>query len=88
MLVLKERNAAGKRSGFKSIGLILAVILAADEWAPERVGHFGAEILTEEDCTEVRCRDFGAFFFLLSLLVALHPVVIVMQPYTQAYHHN
>ena len=61
VLVLTACNAAGKRNGFKSIGLLLAVILTADEWAPERVGHFGAENLTEEDCTEVRCRDFGAF---------------------------
>jgi long-chain acyl-CoA synthetase len=54
-LVLKECNAEGKRSGFKSIELLQAVVLTTDEWTPERVGSYGAENLTEEDCTEVQC---------------------------------
>ncbi|KAH8988981.1 long-chain-fatty-acid-CoA-ligase [Lactarius hatsudake] len=34
-LVLKECNAAGKKSGFKSIEMLQAVVLTADEWTPE-----------------------------------------------------
>ncbi|EPQ56009.1 long-chain-fatty-acid-CoA-ligase [Gloeophyllum trabeum ATCC 11539] len=34
-LVLKECNAAGKKSGFKSLEMLQAVILTPDEWTPE-----------------------------------------------------
>jgi long-chain acyl-CoA synthetase len=34
-LVLKECNATGKKSGFKSIEMLQAVVLTADEWTPE-----------------------------------------------------
>ena len=34
-LVLKECNAAGKRSGFKSIEFLQSVVLTADEWTTE-----------------------------------------------------
>ncbi len=34
-LVLRECNAAGKKSGFKGIEMLQAVILTADEWTPE-----------------------------------------------------
>jgi long-chain acyl-CoA synthetase len=33
--VLKECNATGKKSGFKSIEMLQAVVLTADEWTPE-----------------------------------------------------
>jgi len=34
-LVLKECNATGKKSGFKGIEMLQAVVLTADEWTPE-----------------------------------------------------
>ena len=34
-LVLRECNAAGKKSGFKGIEMLQAVVLTADEWTPE-----------------------------------------------------
>ena len=34
-LVLKECNAVGKKSGFKGIEMLQAVVLTADEWTPE-----------------------------------------------------
>jgi long-chain acyl-CoA synthetase len=34
-LVLKECNAIGRKNGFKSIEILQAVILAAEEWTPE-----------------------------------------------------
>jgi long-chain acyl-CoA synthetase len=34
-LVLKECNVAGKKSGFKGIEMLQAVVLTADEWTPE-----------------------------------------------------
>jgi len=34
-LVLKECNAAGKKSGFKGIEMLQGVVLTADEWTPE-----------------------------------------------------
>lgn len=34
-LVLKECNAIGKKSGFKTMELLQAVILTPDEWTPE-----------------------------------------------------
>jgi long-chain acyl-CoA synthetase len=34
-LVLRECNAAGKKSGFKSIEMLQAVVLTPDEWTPE-----------------------------------------------------
>jgi len=34
-LVLKECNAVGKKNGFKSIEILQAVVLTADEWTPE-----------------------------------------------------
>lgn len=34
-LVLRECNAVGKRSGFKSIEILQAVVLTPDEWTPE-----------------------------------------------------
>ncbi|KAI0296977.1 long-chain-fatty-acid-CoA-ligase [Multifurca ochricompacta] len=34
-LVLKDCNAAGKKSGFKGIEMLQAVVLTADEWTPE-----------------------------------------------------
>ncbi|KAF8584406.1 acetyl-CoA synthetase-like protein [Ramaria rubella] len=33
-LILRECNAAGKKSGFKSIEILQAVVLTADEWTP------------------------------------------------------
>ena len=35
VLVLKECNAVGKKSGFKSIEMLQAVVLTADEWTLE-----------------------------------------------------
>jgi long-subunit acyl-CoA synthetase (AMP-forming) len=34
-LVLKECNAVGKKSGFKPMEMLQAVILASEEWTPE-----------------------------------------------------
>ncbi|KAI0252289.1 long-chain-fatty-acid-CoA-ligase [Lactifluus subvellereus] len=34
-LVLKECNAAGKKSGFKGMEMLQAVVLTTDEWTPE-----------------------------------------------------
>jgi long-chain acyl-CoA synthetase len=34
-LVLKECNAAGKKSNFKQMELLEAVILSEEEWTPE-----------------------------------------------------
>ena len=34
-LVLKECNAAGKKSGFKGIEMLQGVVLTTDEWTPE-----------------------------------------------------
>jgi long-chain acyl-CoA synthetase len=34
-LILKECNAAGKKSGFKGIEMLQAVVLTTDEWTPE-----------------------------------------------------
>lgn len=34
-LVLKECNAVGKKSGFKSIEILEAVVLTPEEWTPE-----------------------------------------------------
>ncbi|KAH9972045.1 hypothetical protein BGW80DRAFT_1173672, partial [Lactifluus volemus] len=34
-LILKECNAAGKKSGFKNIEMLQAVVLTPDEWTPE-----------------------------------------------------
>ena len=34
-LVLKECNATGKKSGFKGIEMLQAVVLTADEWTTE-----------------------------------------------------
>jgi long-chain acyl-CoA synthetase len=34
-LLLKECNAAGKKSGFKSIEVLQAVVLTPDEWTPQ-----------------------------------------------------
>lgn len=34
-LVLKECNAAGKKSGFKGIEMLQGVVLTPDEWTPE-----------------------------------------------------
>ena len=34
-LLLKECNAAGKRSGFKSIEILQGVVLTPDEWTPQ-----------------------------------------------------
>lgn len=34
-LVLRECNAVGKKSGFKSIEILQAVVLTPDEWTPE-----------------------------------------------------
>lgn len=34
-LVLRECNVVGKKSGFKSIEMLQAVVLTADEWTPE-----------------------------------------------------
>lgn len=33
--MLKECNATGKKSGFKGIEMLQAVVLTADEWTPE-----------------------------------------------------
>jgi long-chain acyl-CoA synthetase len=34
-LLLRECNAAGKRSGFKSMELLQAVVLTPEEWTPQ-----------------------------------------------------
>ena len=34
-VVLKELNNAGKKSGFKQMELLQAVVLTAEEWTPE-----------------------------------------------------
>jgi long-chain acyl-CoA synthetase len=34
-MMLKECNAVGKKNGFKSIEMLQAVVLTADEWTPE-----------------------------------------------------
>lgn len=34
-LVMKECNAAGKKNGFKTMEMLEAVILSADEWTPQ-----------------------------------------------------
>jgi long-chain acyl-CoA synthetase len=34
-LILKECNAAGKKSGFKGIEMLQGVVLTTDEWTPE-----------------------------------------------------
>jgi long-chain acyl-CoA synthetase len=34
-LVLKECNAAGKKSGFKGVEMLQGVVLTVDEWTPE-----------------------------------------------------
>ena len=34
-LIWKECNAIGKKNGFRSIEILQAVILTADEWTPE-----------------------------------------------------
>jgi long-chain acyl-CoA synthetase len=34
-LVLKECNAVGKKSGFKAMETLSAVVLTPDEWTPE-----------------------------------------------------
>lgn len=34
-LVLRECNAAGKKTGFKGIEMLQAVVLTAEEWTPE-----------------------------------------------------
>lgn len=33
-LILKECNVVGKRTGFKNIEILMAVVLVPDEWTP------------------------------------------------------
>ena len=84
-MVLKECNAAVKRSGFKSIELLQVVVLKISEfWRagwPLRLRKFSGRRWQRDEVLGSRC-----VFFVLDLLVVLRRVVIFMYPRTQAYH--
>jgi long-subunit acyl-CoA synthetase (AMP-forming) len=65
-LVLKECNASGKRSGFKSIEMLQDVVLTADEWTPESGLVTAAQKLQRKKIAQRYDAEILVRFFVLS----------------------
>ena len=66
-LILKECNATGKKSGFKSIEMLQAVVLTAEEWTPESGLVTAAQKLQRKKIGQrYEAEILVRFFFLLS----------------------
>lgn len=63
-LVLKECNATGKKSGFKGIEMLQAVVLTADEWTPESGLVTAAQKLQRKKIAQKYDDEISVRFFL------------------------
>ena len=63
-LVLKECNATGKKSGFKGIEMLQAVVLTADEWTPESGLVTAAQKLQRKKIAQRYDAEISVRFFL------------------------
>ena len=63
-LVLKECNAAGKRSGFKSIEFLQSVVLTADEWTTESGLVTAAQKIQRKKIAQKYDAEISVRFFL------------------------
>jgi long-subunit acyl-CoA synthetase (AMP-forming) len=69
-LVLKECNASGKKSGFKGIEMLQAVILTADEWTPESGLVTAAQKLQRKKIAQRYDAEISVRFFPYHLVVS------------------
>ncbi len=72
--MLKECNATGKKSGFKSMEMLQAVVLTADEWTPESGLVTAAQKLQRKKIAqrydaEISVRYYFIFFNSFSFVV-------------------
>ena len=68
-LVLKEYKAAGKRSGFKSIEFLQAVVLTADEWTTESGLVTAAKKIQRKKIAQKYDAEISVRFFFLDFVV-------------------
>ena|SRR5258708_5598897 len=67
-LVLKECNATGKKSGFKSMELLQAIVLTADEWTPESGLVTAAQKLQRKKITQRYDAEISVrYYFIFSI---------------------
>jgi len=67
-LLLKECNAAGKKSGFKGHEMLQAVVLTADEWTPESGLVTAAQKLQRKKIAQKYDAGISVRFFSFTLL--------------------
>ena len=65
--MLKECNATGKKSGFKGIEMLQAVVLTADEWTPESGLVTAAQKLQRKKIAQKYEAQISVRFFFLSI---------------------
>jgi len=84
-LVLKDCNAAGKKSGFKGIEMLQAVVLTADEWTPENGLVTAAQKLQRKKIEQrYDAEILVRFFFLISSLSCVQCRVVVICSHARA----
>lgn len=86
-LVLKECNATGKKSGFKGIEMLQAVVLTADEWTPESGLVTAAQKLQRRKIAQRYDAEVLVRFF-LSNLVFIVRAVSCRHLYARAHTHT
>ncbi len=87
-LVLKECNAAGKKSGFKSIEMLQTVVLTADEWTPENGLVTAAQKLQRRKVAQRYDTEISVRFYLLlfPFIVAVWYHVVVVCTHARNVH--
>lgn len=76
-LVLKECNATGKKSGFKGIQMLQAVVLTATEWTPESGLVTAAHKLQRKKIAQRYDTEISVRFFFRSRLSCVSRRVVI-----------